>query len=130
MPLPFFITSILTWGATLCSTIKPFIPGVLLLSSYTTIGHLGAYAGSWWSARTYAKNCIGEGLSGLFNSYWTMGSATCMTFLISHVVLIGIAIACVVSTLLLFIWLWYITFKGLLYPIAKNIKEEFKTIKI
>lgn len=119
-------TSTIAWLGSSFATIKPFIPGALLLSSYTTVGHVGSYFASWWTARTYAKNCIGEGFYGFVNSYWTMGSATCVSFLVSHISFTAIAIGCMISTILLFLWLWYITFKGLLFPIAKKVKEEFK----
>lgn len=125
MSLAIFFTTTLGWLSNAFATIKPFIPGTLLVTCYTTIGHFGSYFASWWTARTYAKNCIGEGFSGFFNSYWTMGSATCMSFLVSHVSFTAIAVGCIMSTILLFIWFWYITFKSLLFPIAKNVKEEF-----
>jgi hypothetical protein len=125
MPLPLAIAGVVTWCGSAWGVVQPFIPGIVAVSSWTFGSHLVAFGGSWLSARWYSKNCIGAGLIGFYQSYWKMGSPTCMALLTSHVALLAIAIASMVCTLLMFLWLWYTTFKRLVYPIKKLVQEEF-----
>ena len=120
------ILGILTWCGSVVTAVKPFLPGFMVAIGWTTGSHVIAFGGSWWSARRYSINCIGEGLSGLYNSYWTMGSATCTTLLFSHVSLIGVAIASMLASLAIFGLIFYKFAKRLLLPVYNEIKSEIK----
>ena len=127
MAIPIIITSLVSWCSSVWGSISPLIPGIIAVSGWTFGGHFVSFAGSWLSARWYSKNCIGEGLTGLYQSYWKMGSPMCTTLLISHVSLLAIAIASVICTVMLFLWFWYSTFKRILWPIKNEIENEFHT---
>jgi len=127
MTFPIIIVSFISWCSSTWASISPLIPGIVAVGGWTFGGHFVSFAGSWLSARWYSKNCIGEGLPGLYQSYWKMGSPMCATLLISHVSLLAIAIASVVCTLMLFLWFWYSTFKRILWPIKNEIEREFHT---
>ena len=120
------VTSITTWCANVWSSIYPFIPGFAAIASYTLGSHVVTFGGSWWTARSYSVNCVGEGFKGFIHAYWTFGSPTCTTLLFSHVILLAAAVASLISTFLIFGWVWYRTFKKMLMPITDEIKEELK----
>ena len=120
------IVGVLAWCGSVVVAVKPFIPGLLAVIGWTVGSHAIAFGGSWFAARRYSVNCIGEGMIGLYNSYWTMGSATCTTLLFSHVALIGVAIASMLVSLALFALIFYKGAKRLLLPAYKEIKQEIK----
>lgn len=124
----FLITPVITYFWAAVCIIQPYIPGIALMMTYTLGGHFITYVGSWLSARTYSINCIGEGFSGLTHSYWTMGSVSCTGLLFAHASLLAIAVGCLLSTMLLFLWLGYHTFKKILYPMVHDIQRELCTM--
>jgi hypothetical protein len=129
MPLPVIIAGAITWCGGIWTVAQPLIPGIIAIGSWMFGSHFLAFGGSWLSARWYSKNCIGEGLSGMFQSYWKMGSPMCTSLLVSHVALLAVAVASVVCTAIIFLWLWYSTFKKLLWPIKQEITDELHSIK-
>ena len=118
------ITAIIAWGASVWASVVPFIPGFAAIVAYTVGTHAIAFGGSWWAARSYAVSCVGVGFRGFYNSYWTFGSPTCTALLFSHVALLAVAVASMVSTLVVFAWVWYRTFKRIVLPISNEIKTE------
>lgn len=124
----FAITPVISYfWATVC-TIQPYLPGLMLMMTYTLGGHFITFAGSWVSARAYSINCVGEGFIGLARSYWTMGSVSCTGLLFAHASLLAIAAGCLLSTMFVFVWLGYHTFKKILYPVVRDIRRELCTI--
>ncbi len=118
------ILGIIAWCGSIATVVKPFIPGFLVITGWTIGSHAIAFGGSWWVARRYSVNCIGEGFSGFLHSYWTMGSVTCTSLLFSHVALIGVAIASMLVSLALFALIFYKFAKQLLMPVYTEIKDE------
>lgn len=114
-----------TWCAAGVTFIRPFLPALVASMGWTIGTHVIAFGGSWFAARRYALSCIGSGFSGFTQAYWTMGSATCTTLLFSHVALIGVAAASLITTLLLFAWLFYTNAKWLLSPTYRAVRQEF-----
>lgn len=119
-------SSIYLWFGSLWTVLAPLIPGAFTVVATTSILHFGSFVTSWWIASRYASNCIGSGLSGMYNSYWTMGSSTCTSLLFSHVSLLGVAIASGVCTIALLVWYAYSRVKLIIQPTINKIKEEFK----
>lgn len=127
MAVSLVIASIITWGSNVVYAIQPFIPGLVVIGGCTIGSHLSAFWGSWLSARWYSKFCIGEGFTGFVRSYWSIGSPTCTSLLVSHVVLLAIAIASIICTMIIFLWMWYITFKTMIWPVKTIIHDELST---
>lgn len=130
MPIVSAITSVIVWGSSLMAVVKPFIPGIVAISGWTLGSHFAAFGGSWWAARTYSINCVGEGLTGFFKSYWTIGSPTCTTLLFTHVSLLAVAITSIFATLIVFFWMWYKMIKAVIGPISTEIKTEFNAHRV
>jgi hypothetical protein len=120
-----FFTAFATWIASVWGCVMPFIPGFAGILAYTVGTHAIAFGGSWSAARAYSISCVGEGVSGLYNSYWTFGSPTCTAMLFSHVVLLAVAVASMISTLVIFAWVWYRSCKRTVMPVAKEIQQEW-----
>ena len=125
MPIVSAITSVFVWGGSLMAVVKPFIPGIVAISGWTLGSHFAAFGGSWWAARTYSINCVGEGFRGFLKSYWTIGSPTCTTLLFTHVSLLAVAITSVLATVMIFFWVWYKMIKVVVGPISNEMKAEF-----
>ena len=125
MPLPVIIAGAITWCGSVWAVVQPLIPGTIVIGGWTVGSHLVSFGGSWLSARWYSKNCVGEGLSGLYQSYWKMGSPVCTGLLVSHVALLAIAVSSIVCTMIIFLWMWYSTFKKFIWPIKTMIQTEF-----
>ena len=64
------------------------------------------YIGEWYSARLYSINCIGEGITGFTNHFFTFASPTCSGLLLSHVSLLGVFITSVGFTTMT--WILYL----------------------
>ena len=120
-----FFTAFSAWVASVWGCVAPFIPGFAGILAYTVGTHAIAFGGSWTAARSYAISCVGEGASGLYNSYWTFGSPTCTAMLFSHVVLLAVAVASMISTLVIFAWVWYRSCKRTVMPVVKEIGQEW-----
>ena len=125
MPIPVIIAGAITWCGSVWAVVQPLIPGTIVISGWTVGSHLVSFGGSWLSARWYSKNCVGEGLRGMYQSYWKMGSPVCMSLLVSHVALLAIAVTSIVCTIIIFLWMWYSTFKKIIWPIKTMIHTEF-----
>ena len=120
-----FLTGTVLWISSAWATIYPLVPGMLAIMGWTYGTHLTAFGGSWWAARQYSISCVGEGMSGLFGSYWRLSSATCTTLLFSHAALLATAVASLVCTIAIFAWVWYKSFRYMLAPVMTNIRAEF-----
>jgi len=128
MPLPVVIAGIATWVGSVWGAIQPLVPGLVVISGWTFGSHILAFGGSWLAARWYSTNCIGTGMRGFYQSYWKMGSPTCMGLLTSHVALLAIAITSMLCTLFIFLWMWYSTFKKLMWPVKELVAKEFRGV--
>jgi len=114
------------------------------ISGYITAGYLLAkpviiYTGmritwltgigvvEWWSARLYSINCIGEGVSGLYNHIWNIGSPVCTGLLTTHIGLMGVLVASFIITVL---WSMYSIINKLKENVVSDdILNEYNSMK-
>ncbi len=94
---------------------KPFISYIGLKSVFL----IGSYSGEWYSARIYSINCIGEGINGYFDHFWTMASPTCTSLLATHVSLLGVFITSCGLTIVT----WF------LYLFNNHIKSDYNKVQ-
>lgn len=116
--------SVGVWCTGAWATVGPLIPGVLVFAGWSYGSHLIAFGGSWWAASSYSVNCVGTGLSGMYQAYWRLGSATCTSLLFTHAILLAAAIASIISTLAIFAWVWYRYFTRMIAPMVECVRSD------